>query len=275
MLLIAATGNYTFFNLLTLALCLPLVDDGALRKIFGTLGMRRSSRGERGRGRRGAGEKGSGGDGTAPAVSPPPPFPLSPLPPAGRWWDAKKLAALGLAAALIFLASGGIFFSQIFHAAPPWPVGKISALASPFRSINGYGLFAVMTPTRPEIIVEGSNDGVTWLAYEFKWKAGDLKRAPGFVAPHQPRLDWQMWFGALGEMRGNPWFVSFVVRLLQGSPETLALLESNPFPNAPPRFIRAQLYEYHFTDYATRRATGEWWRRELKGVYCPPVSLTK
>jgi len=146
-------------------------------------------------------------------------------------------------------------------------------LASPLRTVNSYGLFAVMTTTRPEIVVEGSNDGVTWLPYEFKWKPGELKRRPAFVAPHQPRLDWQMWFAALSDYRREPWFMNFLVRLLQGSPEVLALLQKNPFPDPPPRSVRAVLYEYRFTDVAARRATGEWWQRERKGLYCPEISL--
>src|SRR5439155_6023285 len=93
----------------------------------------------------------------------------------------------------------------------------------------------------------------------FKWKPGDPKRGPAFVAPHQPRLDWQMWFAALGDYRANRWFLSFMVRLLQGSPEVLGLLEKNPFPAGPPRYLRAVLYQYHFTDFALRRADGDWW----------------
>src|SRR5262249_14638557 len=134
-------------------------------------------------------------------------------------------------------------------------------------------LFAVMTTTRPEIIVEGSNDGQTWLPYTFKYKPGDPKRRPQFVAPHQPRLDWQMWFAALGAYRENPWFVNFCVRLLQGSPEVLRLLESNPFPNAPPRYVRAMVYDYRFSNIAERRKEGVWWKREFKGEYLPPVSF--
>src|SRR5205814_5704779 len=114
--------------------------------------------------------------------------------------------------------------------------------------------------------------GTTWLDYEFKYKPGDIKRRPRFVEPHQPRLDWQMWFAALGNYQQNRWFINFCVRLLQGSPEVLDLLGHNPFPNEPPRYIRAVLYEYHFTDLATKQKTGAWWRRELKGLYLPPVS---
>jgi hypothetical protein len=157
----------------------------------------------------------------------------------------------------------------------PWPgpVGRLYEWVQPFRSINSYGLFAVMTTSRPEIIVEGSNDGITWQEYEFKYKPGDPKRRPRFVEPHQPRLDWQMWFAALGNYRQNSWFVNFCIRLLQGSPEVLALMETNPFPNAPPRYIRAVVYEYHFSDPATRHRTGAWWRREPGGEYLPAISL--
>jgi hypothetical protein len=163
----------------------------------------------------------------------------------------------------------------MFRARAAWPSWMVTLyqVVGPFRSVNSYGLFAVMTPSRPEIIVEGSNDGQTWLPYEFKYKPGDLERRPAFVAPHQPRLDWQMWFAALGDVRGNRWFINFAVRLLQGTPETLALLEKNPFPNQPPKFVRGSLYDYRFTDGAMRRATGRWWRREYKSEYCPAISL--
>ena len=103
-----------------------------------------------------------------------------------------------------------------------------------------------------------------------------LKRRPSFVAPHQPRLDWQMWFEALRALDRRPpsrWFANFLTRLLQGPPEVLDLLEKNPFPDEPPRYVRAALYEYHFTDPAARRATGDWWRREPEGLYCPQISL--
>ena len=130
-----------------------------------------------------------------------------------------------------------------------------------------------MTTTRPEIVVEGSNDGVNWLAYDFKYKPGDVNQRPRFVEPYQPRLDWQMWFAALGNYQQNPWFVNFCIRLLQGSPPVLALLKHDPFPAGPPRYIRAVVYEYHFTSFAERRRTGAWWRRKFKAEYLPPLSL--
>src|SRR5439155_1111757 len=111
-----------------------------------------------------------------------------------------------------------------------------------FRIVNGYGLFRVMTKDRCEIVIEGSADGIDWLPYEFKWKPGDVKRAPGWCAPHQPRLDWQMWFAALDSPRENPWLSGLVVRLLQGSPDVTRLLAHSPFPNTPPRYVRAMFY---------------------------------
>ena len=144
---------------------------------------------------------------------------------------------------------------------------------APFSFVNSYGLFAVMTTTRPEIIVEGSDDGEHWSAYEFRYKPGDLSRAPMFVEPHQPRLDWQMWFAALGGRRQPPWFLAFMRKLLQGSKPVLALLENNPFRDHPPRFVRAVLYQYHFTNWKEKKETGHWWARTPMRIYCPPISL--
>jgi hypothetical protein len=153
------------------------------------------------------------------------------------------------------------------------PAEFVTQAIAPLEIVNSYGLFAVMTTTRPEIVVEGSNDGSTWLAYDFKYKPGDLRRRPVWVQPHQPRLDWQMWFAALGDYQSDPWIVHFMGRLLEGSPEVLRMLADNPFPVAPPRYVRAMLYEYRFTTPAEKKATGDWWSRGLKGVYVPAVGL--
>ena len=143
----------------------------------------------------------------------------------------------------------------------------------PFHSLNSYGLFRVMTRERPEIVIEGSNDHEHWEAYAFRYKPGDLAAAPRFIAPHMPRLDWQMWFAALGSYQNNPWFMQLMARLLEGSAPVTQLLAKNPFPDQPPKYVRAVLYDYHFTDPATRRRTGQWWQRELRGAYCPEFSL--
>jgi len=237
MLLISLTGNYCFFNLLTVTLCVLLLDDPVLRRVFRKWMA------------------------AAPATRPAKP---------------NRGGAIGVGA----LAAGILLLSSVQTMARlsgREDLGRsllaLVRLVSPLRTVNSYGLFSVMTTTRPEIVVEGSNDGVTWLPYEFKWKPGALNRWPAFVAPHQPRLDWQMWFAALGDYRGNPWFINFLVRLLQGSPQVLTLLENNPFPDKPPRFVRATVYEYHFTNRAARARTGEWWRRQRRGLYCPQLSL--
>jgi hypothetical protein len=150
---------------------------------------------------------------------------------------------------------------------------RIAARLAQLHLLNRYGLFAVMTTTRPEIVVEGSRDGQTWVEYTFPYKPGDIHRRPPWVAPYQPRLDWQMWFAALGSPWSNRWFSNFMVRLLEGRPEVLGLLQTNPFSGEAPRYVRALLYDYRFSDPATRRAEGAWWLRELRGLYFPPVSL--
>jgi hypothetical protein len=139
------------------------------------------------------------------------------------------------------------------------------------RALNPYGLFAWMTTTRPEVVIEGLGRDGTWREYCFVYKPGDPRRPPRRSAPHMPRLDWQMWFAALQGPR--PWFMRLVQRLLEGAPEVLALLDGDPFPDGPPRALRALLYRYRMTDRAERRAHGTWWRRELLGQFLPPVVL--
>jgi lipase maturation factor 1 len=144
----------------------------------------------------------------------------------------------------------------------------------PFRSINGYGLFAVMTTERKEIILEGSADGKTWRPYVLPDQPGPLDRAPPSIAPHMPRLDWQMWFAALGEPRQSPWLYALTDRLLEGAPEPKRLLAVDPFPDDPPEQIRATLWRYRFTTIEERRATGAYWKREPLGEYFPARSLS-
>ena len=236
-LLIAATGNYCFFNLLTVALCVLLLDDTvwprALRERFTR---------------------------TPPAA------------PRPRRWPRWVLVPV----VVVLLLDSAARMDGLIGPRRPWPAPVTAFLAAlePLQVVNSYGLFAVMTTSRPEIIVEGSDDGTTWQAYDFKYKPGDLRRRPAFVAPHQPRLDWQLWFAALaGNYRGAPWFLRFLQEILQGSPDVLALLAANPFPGHPPRYVRASLYDYHFTNPTTRRADGAWWRRDRQGLYCPALSL--
>jgi hypothetical protein len=174
-----------------------------------------------------------------------------------------------IAVAVVIGVLSGLSCLQLFSI--PLPPGGETVLrtADPLRIVNSYGLFAVMTTTRDEIILEGSNDGVDWKAYEFPYKPGNVYRRPPIVAPYQPRLDWQMWFAALGSYQNNRWFVEFVLRLLQGEPSVLRLLSYNPFPKSPPRYIRAVTYSYTFTHFGDRA----WWHREENGTYLPGVSL--
>src|SRR5262245_1408391 len=215
-LLIALTGNYTFFNPLTILLCVFLFD----------VKTQRAS------------------------------------------WPAKILGVALIAIGLVQLLT-------MFGVAPAVlePFSPIDFRIQTFHVVNRYGLFAVMTTSRKEIVLEGSNDGETWQAYEFKYKPGDVSRRLPWVAPYQPRLDWQMWFAALSDYQSNPWFQQLVIRLLEGRPEVTSLLASNPFPDSPPRFVRAVTYDYHFTDWSTGRQTGAVWLRASTGDYFPAVSL--
>ncbi|XP_038047006.1 lipase maturation factor 2-like [Patiria miniata] len=142
-----------------------------------------------------------------------------------------------------------------------------------FNLVHSYGLFRRMTGVggRPEVVVEGSNDlNKGWKAYEFLYKPGNVSVSPPFVAPHQPRLDWQMWFAALGSYERTPWFINFAYRLLEGKPEVLDLIASNPFPEKPPKFIRANLYTYRYTSF--RSGSPSWWKRKLEREYMPAIS---
>lgn len=191
--------------------------------------------------------------------------------PGGAEWPAMVTWTVG---GLLLAGSLVIVTAQLqLPIRWPRPVVAVHQTLASLRLVNGYGLFAVMTTTRPEIIVEGSDDGATWTPYEFRYKAGDPSRRPPFVAPHQPRLDWQMWFAALGPSRQSPWFLRFCVKLLEGEPEVLGLLAANPFPNDPPRYLRAVVWDYRFTDPAERRAGGSWWRRSNPRIFLPAISL--
>ena len=241
-IVIAVTGNYCFFNLLTIALCLLLIDDsvaGALRAAPHKRAKNVSA--------------------------------------AFRTAEPLQDRLCSYAAIAVVIVTFPINAWLIFSAFKPhleWPRPLIAIYGrlEPFRIVNGYGLFRVMTKERGEIVIEGSADGIDWLPYEFKWKPGDLMRAPGWCAPHQPRLDWQMWFAALGSYRENPWFGRLIVRL-EWSRDVSRLLAKNPFSHEPPRYIRAMFYRYRFTTLRERSETGAWWKREELREYLPTVSL--
>jgi predicted DCC family thiol-disulfide oxidoreductase YuxK len=232
--LIVLTGNYNFFNLLTMLLCIFLFDDAALRRLVPAwLGTRTQSH-----------------------VALP-----------------RRATVIATVLALIVVPVGLNRIWQTLMRSDLPVLGALTQAVSPLFIVNSYGLFAVMTVARPEIVIEGSADGEIWREYVFRYKPGPLNRRPLWNIPHQPRLDWQMWFAALGSVRDSPWMESLMLRLLQGSPSVLALFDFNPFRDAPPRYVRARLYDYRFADRPTHMATGQWWTRRPEGLYFPTVSL--
>jgi predicted DCC family thiol-disulfide oxidoreductase YuxK len=235
-LMISLTGNYNFFNLLTMLMCVFLFDDAALRRF---IPRRLEPRAQH----------------------------RAPIP--GR---AATVAATALALLIVPVGLDRIW--QTFTRTDLPVLGTLARAVSPLFIVNSYGLFAVMTVTRPEIVIEGSADGQEWREYVFRYKPGPLSRPALWNIPHQPRLDWQMWFAALGTVRDNPWTVNLMWCLLEGSPPVLALLDSNPFAGSPPKYVRAQLYDYRFADRRTHQKTGEWWVRWPMGLYFPQVSLS-
>jgi predicted DCC family thiol-disulfide oxidoreductase YuxK len=238
--LIFLTGNYCFFNLLTLALCLLLLDDAVFLRWLPGKGNWKFS-----------------GQKKTELVSV----------WKRRFFTGIRVGVLGICIMLyvvpLLVTSGN--YPSIFVA--------IANAIRPLHLFNSYGLFAVMTTSRPEIIILGSDDRENWFPYEFKWKPGIVTNKPEFVAPHQPRLDWQMWFAALSNYERNPWLIQFMIRLLQGSRPVIELLGSNPFPDSPPKYLQALVYDYRFSDTETRNRDGSWWNRKLLRPYTPILQL--
>jgi predicted DCC family thiol-disulfide oxidoreductase YuxK len=230
---ILITGNYNWFNLQTMLLCLPLFDDSAIQKVLPRSFVRtRSFHGEK--------------------------------------KTPKRPVAIRVVSALALLI---VFCSVVemdtrFGGSPPAVAQAIERFFWPLHITSPYGLFAVMTTERDEIIIEGSYDGVEWREYEFRYKPGNVAREPRWNIPHQPRLDWQMWFAALEDPRRLVWFSRFLQRLLQNEPAVTALLEKNPFPDKPPVYVRALFYDYNYAD-SNEKAEGVWWKRKLLGPYFP------
>lgn len=232
-LVVLVTGNYGFFNYLSLALCLWVLDDGHLAGLARRLGR-----------------------------------PARPEPV--REPGGVATAALGATAAVLVALTLVPFMPFVPQLRPlARAVLPARALLDEVRSINAYHLFAQMTGVRREPVIEGSDDGVTWQSYELRYEPGDVDRAPPFVAPHQPRVDFQMWFLLLGGRILAPWFRTLLDRLLHEPAVVAPLFARDPFPTTGPRFLRVSVYRYRFSDAATRAATGAWWTRELEGTTRP------
>jgi predicted small integral membrane protein len=234
------TGNFAWLNWITIVLAAAAVDDASFRWLGGLVVP--ALRGE----------------------------PFAPAAPPGEqpvWFVVVVLAVLTLLVGLSY-----------------WPARNLlrrrqlmNASFNPFHLVNAYGAFGTVTKERYEIIVEGTLaadplDDTGWRAYEFRGKPGDVARVPGQFAPYHLRLDWLMWFLALGA-RDTRWFEVFLARLLQGDPATLRLLARDPFAGEPPRYVRARVFRYRFSTPAERRVDRVWWVRSEVGVLVPPVSL--
>jgi hypothetical protein len=304
MLAIIATGNYGFFNLVVIVLCLPLLDDGwvegALRRLTGWSAPATAA-GAAPTPSAVAAQRIGGAIGVALAAlliilwsviapgthasrsaiavavtigafryavmrnrssrplplpggpRPRAPVPYGPLLLGARRRFADTLAAFGI------LGSSLVLAARVLPAARPLAEVALEDVRG-FHMFNAYGLFAVMTTRRPEIVIEGSADGVSWHAYELPYKPGALSRAPPIVVGHMPRLDWQLWFAALAG-RPAPWFMRLLERVKAGDRAVLQLFSHNPFSDTPPRHLRAWLYDYRFSSPEERARGGRWWRR--------------
>ncbi len=266
MVLILITGNYTFFNLLTLSLCIFLLDDSVFRKFFkikNSLIQKQNTQ-------------------------------LS------KWIEFKKVCVAGFVFVILLLSSLHTTLRYFPDLKIPLPIQKTLGTIRPIGIINTYGLFSVMTIERPELIIEKSKNGKDWEEIQFKWKVGKESIHPGFVQPHQPRLDWQMWFAALffeqvdeiywqmntkkpetfqdhaafmNRLRvpsSYHWFYRFLRKLLEGSPTVLGLLENE---TETPNYLRVWLYNYHFSNSEQKKETGQWWMRDQKRILIPTFSL--
>lgn len=238
MLIVMSTGNYGFFNLLTIALALPLLDD-RFYDLFVKI----------------------------PVQSNPPSSP-SGLP---VFLKQISLASIGLLILTLSLTQSSQRLLGRWEM--PQLITSLHQAAAPYHLTSSYGLFAVMTKTRPEIVIQGSLDGITWQDYSFKWKPGDQSSVPKFLLGHMPRLDWQMWFAALSTYDRQQWYQNLMVRLLQGKQDVLDLFATNPFPDVPPLLVRSQLYQYRFSDFEDFSKMGYYWNREFVGLYHEPIKI--
>lgn len=184
-------------------------------------------------------------------------------------------------AGMVIVVAGVMAFLSYWPARNMLSSGqRMNTSFNTFHLCNTYGAFGSICRTRREVVIEGTNDAsvsdqTVWREYEFKGKPTGLRRLPRQFAPYHLRLDWLMWFAAISPGYALAWMTPFLHRLLRNDAATLRLLRHNPFPDAPPRFVRAQLYEYRFTTPAELRRDGAWWHRELIGSYVPPTSLPR
>lgn len=247
---VIATANYTFLNYLVLLLAVFLLDDAFLQRFFPLRWKIRLAK-------------------------PSPPTSEEPLTDesAPAKTNLRTSAGLALYAALmmwIFYATTVPLVNMSWSDAPL--PSKPVVLLEPFRIANQYGLFAVMTPHRYEIEFQGSNDGEHWTAYPFRYKPQGLKDRPRIYAPYQPRFDWNLWFASLGQWQQNIFVPRTEELLLENDRDVFELFAGNPFPDAPPKFVRTVLWQYWFSTPEQKRNDGLWWQREYLGTYAPTLT---
>ena len=265
---IILTANYTFLNYLVLTLGVLLLDDRFMLRFFprwkkyAVAGPRVSMP--------------SSELSESPEQQKVPTEPKQSQPPQTQNWrdsfrrrfNLVKLSVVGIVLMWIFYATTAELIWMFYSL--PLPTAPIEAL-EPFRIANRYGLFGIMTRGRYEIEFQGSADGKTWVEYPFRYKPQGPSKPPGIYAPYQPRFDWNLWFASLGSWQDYPIVPRTEVRLLSNDNDVLSLFRSNPFPQAPPREVRAVIWQYWFTTMAEKRVTGLWWRRQFLGLYAPTI----
>lgn len=232
-LVIIATGNYNFFNLLSLVLCLTALDDQALSR------FRRSI--------------------------------TFPAPTASSL--RQRIAGSAVLVLLLpwFALSAANTLSKL-GLEPAEPLQTVIGGLQPFAVGNNYGPFAVMTRERNELEFQGSMDAVEWKSYRFHFKPDRDEDGLPWIIPHQPRLDWQLWFAVLGPPQRAPWLNGFVRGLFENRAPVTGLLAENPFADQPPRFLRVNFRHFRFTSPMERKSSGNWWQSETVGVYLGPIS---
>ena len=228
-LLIIATSNHNWINILTIALCLFLLDDRLIRKIL-------------------------------------PDF-LLPNEFKQNESNGKSTYILPVFAVLIITSSLTVFLKTATTTKIPEVITQATIIIRSWGIGHDFHVFPTMQTERHELQIEGSYDGTEWKAYQFKYKPGQLANKPKFIVPHQPRLDWMIWFVPGQHPEFMNWFNQFTLKLKQGSPEVLALLEHNPFKQRPPGYIRVQVFLYKFTSAKEKQETGNWWKYKYLGLF--------
>lgn len=239
-LLIIATSNHNWINLLTIALCLFLLDDQLLAKL------------------RRPGWQGTEWKKSARGKATP-----------GKPSLARRGQLLGIAAAVLIVPTAAATSLQFFTDAP---IPKLFDRVRAWGLGNVYHVFPTMQTERHEMIIEGSHDGKNWQAYVFHYKPQYLNQMTPFIIPHQPRLDWMIWFMPIQLPDMKPWFDRFIDALKTNRSEVTGLLAVNPFADQPPRYIRVSVFRYHFTSLQEYQQSGNYWRGEFLGYfpYLPP-----